>query len=211
MSDTQTSAAFDDLLAAVQGLLGEHAEAAGLLKDMPVIQQALLQREADRLERKLGREHPRVQRLRTQAQDNARLVQAVESAVEAARVPVAPVAEDTVLLHGRVLDEHGRGLAGVAVSAEDDQGKALRSLGHTESDALGYFALPVSARVAAALAKAKRTRIVLALRAPTGGTVRRERVSLTPTPGERTFAEVAVRREDFGGGQVRGERARQSP
>jgi hypothetical protein len=194
MTDQKTTGGLDDLLAVLTELAGEHPEAPSLLKDVQVMQQSLLQHEALRLAQKYGPDHPRTQQLQARLQDNLALVQAFEATLDSVRTREPAVTENGMLLHGRAVDENQRGVAGLTVSVEDEQGKVLRSLGRAETDASGYYTLPVDAHTVARLGKSGLKKVFLVLRTARG-VVRREPVPLTPVAGERTFVEVSLNRE----------------
>lgn len=203
MTEQKTTDGLEDLLAVLTELVGEHPEAPNLLKDFQVMQQSLLQHEAARLEQNLGPDHPRTVQLRARLEDNVAVVQAVEATLDGARIRAPAVSEDGMLLHGRAVDENKRGVAGLTVVLEDEQGKTLRSLGQAQTDAYGYYALPVDARTVTRLAKGGQQKVFVVLRDPQG-VVQREEMVLDPVAGGRTFAEVGLQRETLRARRKRG-------
>ncbi|MGA2488769.1 MAG: carboxypeptidase-like regulatory domain-containing protein [Anaerolineales bacterium] len=130
---TQVSDLLDQLSSSRENALG----------DMLAIQtstQALLQNEEQRLGKKLGPDHPRVQELhaRRLAQLDIMRGLAVERQVASIRVPA--IKENETLVQGRVVDEQGRGIPGVHVLLADDKGKTLVET-QAVTDGSGYYAL----------------------------------------------------------------------
>ncbi len=82
-----------------------------------------------------------------EAEFDARVVtsQQRDTDVQKARVAPVPTDPDHLIVHGRVVDANGSGVAGIAVSAQDASGKALAT---AKSDSGGYYDLDVAAKAA---------------------------------------------------------------
>lgn len=120
-------------------------------KDVQVILGSLLQHEAKRLEKKLGKSNRRVQQVQSSFKRNLNIVRDLEGELEIARIKEPEVDPKSTLIHGRVVDENYRGLASLSIYLESEPGKIIRSLGSAETNASGYYALQIESRVLAKL------------------------------------------------------------
>ena len=161
------------------------------LRNMQVAGQTLLQREEIRLAQKLGADHPRLQRLRARRLELVESTHRLATEVETARIRVPDVSETEVLVHGRILDEHQRGLSGLTVYAVDAAGQPVTQVEQVTTDAKGYYALKVDpAKVPAKV----REQLVLAVRTPTERVVHQTKTPLKLAPGSRQLTEVQLER-----------------
>jgi hypothetical protein len=197
MASDEITGGLDDLLAALQQVVGGHLEAASLLKDVHIMQHSLFQHEVMRLERKLGSDHPRTQQMQARLEANLDLIREIETTSEVARIRVPPVEERGALIHGRVVDENGLGLAGLVVFLEDRSRQPIPSLRQPTTDASGYYALSIDSATMERLDKVQAKVVGLAIRTQTGEIVRPEPVPLKLAAGESTFSEIALNREDL--------------
>ena len=191
MKRKQSTNDMEELQAMLDQFLGQHAEQLAILKSVHAMRHALLQQEARRLNRKLGKAHPRVRRLEAQLRQSQELAEDIAVEWETARIQVPEAKEDDVLIQGRVLDENRRGLTGLTVYVEDEKGNAVRSL-MVETDLSGYYALKIDPATAERLSKAGES--FLTMRTRTGRVIHREPASLHLTKGNRIFIDVALRR-----------------
>ena len=148
MSDTKTSQNTIDAIDPTEEIVTvlrqlTDGRAAGLsgLHDVQVASQVLMQREAKRLARKLGGQHPRVQKLLVQRAEILKTLPDLvdEAEVAAIRVPEPTAAE--MFVQGRIFDEYGRSVDGLNVYLADQNGQRITSLGSVVTDATGYYAL----------------------------------------------------------------------
>jgi hypothetical protein len=167
------------------------------LRDIGLISQVMLRREAKRLSRKLGADHPRVRRLETRLREKRELTRALEVELEVAKIRVPEVEEDGALVHGRVVDEHQRGLAGLRVYLEDGDEKILRFVDRAETNTSGYYAFPLEAKTLAKLSKAAPEGVLLVVSTRADRVIHREFELLELAAGERTFKEIALKRADL--------------
>ena len=121
-------------------------QATGLagVRDLQLASQALLKVEEQRLIRKHGQGHPRLQRLRAQ---RLNLIQSARNlAVEAdeARVRVPEVDATLALIQGRILDENRRGIGGLSVYVINPKGIPIQEIKPAVSDKAGYYAISYS-------------------------------------------------------------------
>lgn len=114
-ADEQVSEAMSDALA---GLSEGRLAALEEMRTLHVLGTAMMIREKQRLERKLGTQHPLVGRLQEGIARNAEVARSLRAQIEVAKIRVPEVNGDVALIHGRVADESGRGIAGVAVCYE---------------------------------------------------------------------------------------------
>lgn len=186
-----TTGGLDELESALTELLGQQTEGLRLLKETQVMQHALFAQEARRLERKLGSDHPRVERLRTRRDLSLQLVQGLHAELETASIRVPEVEDEAVLIQGRVRDETQRGVAGLEVVVEDEEGKPIRALGAARTNASGYYALAVDPGTAEKLADKE---AFLTIRTPTGAVYHRATEPLSLVKGARVYREMSLRR-----------------
>lgn len=192
---TSSGRLLEDLQDAFDQLADKHLEALATLRQIQIMHQALLQREASRLSRKLGKDHDRVRLLEKRLERNIRLVNEIEGALEVAKIQVPVVEENDALIHGRVVDENLRGLPGLTVDAEDETGKRIRFLGTAETDPSGYYALRVDPTTVERVLKLEGEAVFLAIVAETGEVVHRDSTPLTVTQGDRIWVEIRLNRE----------------
>ncbi len=100
-----------------------------------------LVKEHQRLVDYLGPEHPRVKTLAARISSQEMLDQDLESEINRAQIQVPTVAADSWMVHGLVLGKASQGQSGLTVGLYDEKSKWLRELGHSCTDARGYFAL----------------------------------------------------------------------
>lgn len=117
------------------------------LKDIRLFGHLLLEREAKRLSKKLGSEHPRVQAIRTNLQRNQETIEELSAQHEVANIEVPEPEENGSLFHGRITDEHGIGVAGANVVLTEVSGKELPIEGGVTNN-WGYFAISLNAEMA---------------------------------------------------------------
>ncbi len=187
----------EDLEAALREVFGEPPVGLDALRDIHLIHRSLLQHEERRLTKRLGRKHPRVRGLGARLEHNLSLIKGFEVQVELAAIRVPEVEAKDALIHGRVADEHQRGLTGLTVEVEDERGKTVRFLGKADTDASGYFALRVDPATVARLSKVEGEGGYLTVRTRTGKLVHREPALVKLAEGDRVFVQVGLKREDL--------------
>lgn len=167
-------------------------------RDFQVLGDALFQEEAQRLEKKLGSNHPRVQRLKTHLKHSPERIRHLEVELELAKIKVPEVGEQDVLIHGRVVDPDERGISGLTVFLESADGKVKQDLARAQTDASGYYAFPIKADSSPKEGAVKT--VVLAIRTRedlTGNVVYRHPDRLTLKPGSRQVINIPLNRSDL--------------
>lgn len=110
------------------------------LREIEILSHAMLQREVDRLSRKLGSDDPRVQRLEIQLVNKLSLIKVLEAEVELVKIRVPEVDPDEWIVQGEVVDgESKQGMGGVMVSLHDKDVVFDDILGASLTDDEGYF------------------------------------------------------------------------
>ena len=97
MTDNQQSEAeklAEGLLDVFAQIEADRLDSLSGLRDIELISQTVLQREAKRLSRKLGPDHPRVRRLETRLGEKRELIRELEIELELAKIEVPEVEED---------------------------------------------------------------------------------------------------------------------
>lgn len=121
----------------------ETARADGLkfLQTLQTVKNRAQVKEHRRLRAKLGDDHPRVQRLATRIRYNAGLAEDLAVQIDQSAIDPPPVTEKGWTVHGRVMDQKRKGLAGLTVAIFDAEGRWMRQAGHACTDQRGYFAI----------------------------------------------------------------------
>jgi len=183
---------FDDLESAVLELLGNPPVSIDSLKDVQLFHRSLLQREAGRLERKLGSDHPRVLRLKARADTSLKRAAATSAELELVRIQAPQAEVDDVLIHGRVILSNKRGLGNLMIRLEDEQGRQIKDLGETQTDAFGYYSIRVDPQTVEKLEKAGKSDVFLAVRDAKGKVVERRQQLVQLEKGLRAYQEVRI-------------------
>lgn len=155
----------------------------------------LLQHEAKRIEAKLGPSHPRTARLNARLAAGLAVAQAIEVERQRYRIAVPDVAEKGALVHGRTVDDQGRGIAGLLVCLIDAKGSPIRELPDATTDDSGYFAHPLEPEQLERLQKRRETGVFLGVFTPRGRLVHRTRKPLALEEGARLFTEIVLNRQ----------------
>jgi hypothetical protein len=186
------------------------SEALEEVKELEIASRVLLQNEAMRLDRKVGRDHPRTRALRSSLEQNLNNITEFTAATQIAAITVPKVDENQTLIHGRVIDEQFRGVGGLFVSIEDEEGRILTPLGRSETDASGYYALVIDPDTLEKVSEAAKEGVFLTVRTRKDKVVHREFNPLRIAEGDRGIVEVVVEREDLIGGISRAEYRRET-
>ena len=189
---------FDDLEAAALELLGNPPVSVDNLKDVQLFHRSLMEREAGRLERKLGSNHPRVMRLKARAETGLKRARATSLELELVRIQTPSVEAEDGLIHGRVILSGKRGLGNLSIRLEDEHGRHIKDLGETQTDDRGYYSFRVDPQTIEKLEKANKTEVYLAVRDAKGKVMERRQQSVRLQKGVRAFREVRV---DVAGGR----------
>lgn len=169
---------------------------AGLkeLKNLKVLNQVLLQQEAKRLERKLGKEHPRVKKLKSQSNDNLSIIRELEIEEEIAKIRVLEIPKGGALVHGRLVDKSNRGILGLVVYAENEKGNRIRPFGSAETDTSGYFAIQLSTDM---LTKLQEVELYPTVSSKAEKVIHREQKPLELQPDNYVLLEIVLERENL--------------
>lgn len=195
---------FDDLEAAALELLGNPPISVDSLMDVQLFHRSLMEREAGRLERKLGCDHPRVQRLKERAATGLKRARATSVELELARIRTPKVEPEEGMVHGRVTLSDKRGVGGLLIRLEDEQGRQIKDLGETQTDARGYYSIRVDSQTIEKLEKAGKTEVYLAVRDAKGKVIERRQQAIRLEKGVRAYREV---RMEMAGGRPAPSRA----
>ncbi len=168
-------------------------EAAGV----QVAMQSLLQHEAQRIERKLGTQHPRTQQLKARLQPNVQLINTLKLEGELTQIDVPEVAEEGALVHGRIVDEDDLGIDRLTVCLVDQSGTPTRNISEPTTDASGYFAIPLEPETVDRLIERHPDGIFLAVLTPRRRPVHQQPKPLALTRGARLLVEIRLNRADL--------------
>jgi hypothetical protein len=115
------------------------ADGLDRLHRLRAVKEASLRREEERLTRKLGANHPRVNEIRGRLRLNTALMRDLSLESKRARVEPPDVDSQTWALHGFVRNKSHIGVPNLTVSFCDPAGSRLDGLGLGCTDANGYF------------------------------------------------------------------------
>lgn len=147
-NDEQKRVSFDEIGKGLnQGL--EHADPMRLegletLLRVRAVKDTSLAREQERLTKKYGAKHPRVQAIAAKREANRELQQDVEVAAQRARTPTVTPDPKAWTLHGYVRDAAFNGIPNLKVALYDENKRWVEEFGHACTDANGYFRLTPS-------------------------------------------------------------------
>ena len=149
------------------------------LRELETMDLVLLQHEASRLSKRLGKGHPLT---RLELRPSFDRINDLKVEDEISRISVPKVEAEKALIFGRITDEKLRG-AKVEVSLEDPKGATLM---RTETDSAGLYALVVDPAV---LPKEGVNLFVVSRK---GAVLHREPKAIKIAAGERALVEVAL-------------------
>ena len=124
-------------------LADEHLETLNKFKDLQIIKQVQLQYEAERMSKKLGKDHPRTQQLNARLKKNLDIINALVVEGQIARIKVPEISDTDTLIHGRVTDRNYRGIWGVNTCLTDADEHIFYSLGIPRLDDTGYYSFVI--------------------------------------------------------------------
>jgi hypothetical protein len=190
----QTDGVSEELSRGLDELRDLGVSALSESRDVQTALQSLLQHEARRIERKLGRQHPRCQRLAVRLKANLELINGLEVERQVRQVKVPDVAGDAALVHGRVMDENGRGIAGLVVCLVDGRCTPIREAEGATTDATGYYAITLNRPVSASVSRQQAAGVFLGVFTARGRLVHRELKALPVVAGVRLVVNLRLKR-----------------
>lgn len=173
-------------------------------RDIQINLSALLQNEAQRLEKKYGAAHPRVSQLNSRAQRNSDLIQDLEVELEIVSIRQPEADTQSALIEGRVTDENKRGLTGLVVYLGNEQGQPLSFLNKADTDLSGYYALTVTPENLKRIRESEPNGVFLGVCTRQGKQVYQQPMPNQLEAGDRITLEVTLSRADLspiGGGK----------
>ena len=188
-----------DFEQAYKKLFGDHSEDLELLKDIPNIQHALVQHEVRRLEKKMGKDHPRVKNLRSNLARNTDVIRSFSPDVEKDPEEETAVPSDDSIIMGRLVDEKNIAMAGMTVDIEDETGRKIPNLGSVKTDDAGNFFLRIDPQNAEKVKNQVGGTGYLTVRDHKGKVVHQDAAPLRPDKGGQMSMNVSVSTEKFSG------------
>ena len=113
-------------------------------KQLQEIKNEVINREAERLAAKHGKDHPRVQKLQSRSNYNQSMFTGLDNEIEKASFKAAPLPLNAWRLNGKVMDKKGQPVSDITVFFADEKGTWIRALGNSISDKTGYYALTIN-------------------------------------------------------------------
>ncbi len=167
------------------------------IRDVQVIMGSLLQHETKRLEKKLGKENPRVQQVQASIKRNQTITRDLEAELEIAKIRVPEIDPEDSLIHGRVVDENRRGWLGLVVYLADVRGNIVHVLGKAQTDISGYYALPIQAETLKRVAESIKEGVLVVVCNSKGELIYRHKDPVILVGGDRHLVEIVLKRSDL--------------
>lgn len=112
-----------------------------------LIKDEVLQREANRLEAKHGKDHPQVVAAQNRAVYNRQMHVGLDKEIEKASIKTDPLPANAWRVHGRVFESESKPVKGVTVFLSDANGRWAEVLGSSCTNELGYYSLTVDEKL----------------------------------------------------------------
>lgn len=200
--NTKNERVVEELSKVLDQLKSARVAALSEAGDLRAIMHTFLQHEARRIARKLGERHPRSQQLNALLKANLHIVNTLIVERETYQVVVPDVAEDAALVHGRVVDENGRGIAGLRVCLLDQGGQPISEAEPPATDTTGYYAITLDPALIDCLREQLSKGAFLALFTGRGKLIYRDPKPLEITKGTRLVVGVSLNRKDLVEGKL---------
>jgi hypothetical protein len=113
-------------------------------KQLQEIKNEVINREAERLAAKHGKDHPRVQKLQSRSDYNQPMFTGLDNEIEKATNETAPLPVNAWRLNGKVMDKKEQPVSEITVFFADENRNWIRTLGNSTSDQTGYYALTIN-------------------------------------------------------------------
>lgn len=180
---------------AVEKIKGIKLKALGEVKQRQIALSSLMKLEARRLTRKIGRDDPRVDRLKVRIAHNSDIIRGLEAVSQISRIK-RPAADIGIIAHqGRITDYNRRGITNLDISLTDSRGKPVITGLKARTDDSGYYALIVEPEDASKIEAAAKKGLILKIETEDGKTIHSEKDPLKLASGAGTLAEVMVDRQ----------------
>ena len=111
------------------------------LHSIRIAKRSGLQREQQRLNKKLGEDDPRVKALEEKLANNQNLIRELAVGVNRAKIATPEVDEDSWIIHGRIYNKELLGISGLAVGLYDKNGRKLEQVADGRTNESGYYKL----------------------------------------------------------------------
>ncbi|MEW6417503.1 MAG: hypothetical protein AB1480_05200 [Nitrospirota bacterium] len=180
-----------DLKNAFNQLVGDSLDALNDFINVQTMAYIMFQHETKRLSLQLGKEHPRVKQLEENTKNSLTVIRGLKVELETARISTPDVPEEGALVHGRVTDGAACGIPGLSVCAEDEKGKPLRAFGCAETNASGYYAIPIDHNT---IEKLKRIDVYLTVGTTPDKVIHREKKPFTLKPNSQLIKNITLDR-----------------
>jgi hypothetical protein len=108
------------------------------------IKNEVINREAERLAAKHGKDHPRVQKLQARREFNQPMLTSLDTEIEKASFKPAPLPVNAWRLNGKVMDKKEQPVSDITVFFADENRTWIRALGNSISDQTGYYSLTIN-------------------------------------------------------------------
>ena len=165
--------------------------------DVQVLACSLIEHEALRIERKLGKQHPRALDLRARAASNMALIESLQVEREIIQIKTPEVAEQDALVQGRVMDENARGFDGLTICLIDKEDRPASNLKPGTTGVSGHYAIALDQDLASAIAEKQCPSLFLGIFSPRNRLLYKTKRSLSIKPGVRITEDVTLDRKSL--------------
>jgi hypothetical protein len=193
MNDEKAADVPADYAAKATDAVTDQEEVIRRFKDIQVMSRPLMQLEAKRLARKLGKDHPRTLELKARLERHLDVVDKLEVGRQISKIVPPKAGKDKVLIHGRVTDDKLRGVRDLSVTFTDAKGTRYVEAIACVSDESGYYSLVLDEEKVEELKSAGRGKVYVSVNDSEGKTIYRNPDAVAFTPGITISRDLILR------------------
>ena len=190
-----------DLEKSLSKLTKEYLPVLDNFKDLQIMKRVQLQYEAERLSKKLGKDHPRTKQLNARLNKNLDIINALVVEEQIAQIKVPEISNSDTLIHGRVIDRNYRGIWGVNVCLTDADEHIFSSMGIPRLDDTGYYSFVIDQNAFKKMSDVFETGIFLAICSKKCKVIHRKCEPIKITERETLLIDLILDREELSKGR----------
>lgn len=153
------------------------------------IKNEVINREAERLAAKHGKDHPRVQQLQQRQSYNQSMFTGLNKEIEKTSVKIEPLPQNAWRLNGKVTDKKEQPAADITVFFADENKNWIRELGNSITDQTGYYSITITEQL---LERAQKAKLYLAASNKNNQVLYFEPNIFTPTRGIIDYQDIIL-------------------
>lgn len=182
-------------------LADEQLKTLNKFKDLQIIKRVQLQYEAERMSKKLGKDHPRTKQLNARLKKNLDIINALVVEGQIARIKVPEIPKSDTLIHGRVIDRNYRGIWGVNTCLTDADEHIFSGLGILKLDDTGYYSFVIDQDTFKEMSDVFEKGIFLAICSKKCKVIHRKCEPIKIAKGETLLIDLILDREELSKGR----------